>query len=403
MLGALSGCIFCCTLGGMNPALTELDATALAALGPLAEQAVGLSDPNPRVGCRIVTQDGRHFDGYTQRAGDAHAEVMALRAAREAGAPLQGATVYVSLEPCSHHGRTPPCCDALVAAGVARAVVGLPDPNPLVGGRGLERLRAGGVVVDVLPAAHPVAQAVAALNVGFLHRMRTGLPWVRMKAAASLDGVTALPNGQSQWITGAAARANGHAWRKRAGAVLTGIGTVLSDDPQLDVRLVPTEVQPLRVVVDSRLEIPLSAKVLRAPGKVLVYTAGPEASRDTPENNDLKRAALRDLGIAVVDLPGPGQKVDLPALVQDLGRREVNELHLEAGSKLNGSFLRAGLVDELLVYLAPLLLGQGAPLATLEALDQLPNRAAWQFLPPQAVDTDVLLRAVRADRAAPTA
>jgi diaminohydroxyphosphoribosylaminopyrimidine deaminase / 5-amino-6-(5-phosphoribosylamino)uracil reductase len=379
----------------MKPAFTEQDEAALAALAPLAERAVGLSDPNPRVGCQLLTLAGQTFSGHTQRAGEAHAEVVALRAAQQAGADVRGATAYVSLEPCSHHGRTPPCTDALLAAGVARVVVALPDPNPLVGGQGLERLRAAGVAVEVLPPEHPAAQAAAALNVGFLHRMRTGMPWVRMKVAASIDGITALPNGQSQWITGEAARTDGHAWRKRAGAVLTGIGTVLADDPRLDVRLVPTDVQPLRVVVDSRLEIPLGAQVLQAPGKVLVYAAGPDASRDTPEHTDHKRRTLRDLGITVVDLPGPGQKVDLPALVKDLGQREVNELHLEAGSKLNGSFMREGLVDEMLVYLAPMVLGAGAGMVDLKGLlqiEKIPTHRDWQFVDCQRVGGDLRMR-----------
>ncbi|HMR68821.1 MAG TPA: bifunctional diaminohydroxyphosphoribosylaminopyrimidine deaminase/5-amino-6-(5-phosphoribosylamino)uracil reductase RibD, partial [Rubrivivax sp.] len=230
-------------------------ASALA----LAERSIGLSDPNPRVGCLIVG-DGWRAEGFTQEAGGAHAEVMALRAARAAGHDPRGSTVYVTLEPCAHHGRTPPCCDALVDAGVARVVAAVGDPNPLVAGQGLARLRTAGIAVDM--AAAPLAVQARAINIGFFSRMQRGRPWVRMKVAASLDGRTALPNGTSQWITGQAARADGHAWRKRSGAVLTGIGTVLADDPRLDVRMVEALHQPLRVVVDSRLRTPPTARLL---------------------------------------------------------------------------------------------------------------------------------------------
>jgi diaminohydroxyphosphoribosylaminopyrimidine deaminase/5-amino-6-(5-phosphoribosylamino)uracil reductase len=219
----------------------------------LAAQALRLSNPNPRVGCVIWNADGQVIgEGHTQRAGGPHAEVMALRDAQARGESTIGATAFVSLEPCSHHGRTPPCCDALVAAGLSRVVVAGTDPNPLVGGRGIERLRAAGITVDILPGEDPLACAARELNIGFLSRMVRGQPWVRMKMAASLDGTTALNNGVSQWITGEAARADGHAWRARACAVLTGIGTVLEDDPMLDVRLADTPRQPHLVVVDSR-------------------------------------------------------------------------------------------------------------------------------------------------------
>lgn len=337
----------------------------------LAERAVGLSDPNPRVACRLVLPDGRRFEGHTQAAGDAHAEVMALRAAQAAGVDVRGATAYVTLEPCSHHGRTPPCCDALIAAGVARAVIAAIDPNPRVAGRGVERLRAAGIAVEVLPDDHPVARATRELNIGFWQRMRTGRPWVRMKVAASLDGITALPNGVSQWITGEAARTDGHAWRRRAGALLTGIGTVRSDDPRLDVRLVPTARQPLRVVLDSGLDISPAARILQPPGTVLVYTASDPAA--TAE----RRAALAACGVAVIDRPGPPKtpggapKVDLAAVLADLAEREVNELHIEAGAQLNASWWRAGLVDELLLYVAPRLLGEGVGLTTLGPLTRL--------------------------------
>lgn len=361
-----------------------------SALQALAEQSIGLSDPNPRVACRLVTASGQAFDGHTQRAGGPHAEVMALRAAQAAGADTRGATAYVTLEPCAHHGRTPPCCDALITAGLARVVVALQDPNPQVAGQGIARLRAAGIAVEVLPPDHPAALATEALNIGFLHRMRHGLPWVRMKLAASLDGTTALANGASQWITSEAARTDGHAWRRRAGATLTGIGTVLEDNPRLDVRLVPTQVQPLRVVVDSRLDIDPAARILQAPGRALVFTALP------PEQNSAatqaKQQTLASQGVEWVNLPGPGGKVDLAAALRELARREVNELHLEAGHKLNGSFLRAGLVDELLLYMAPKLLGPGAGLAAIGPLESLADGLDFAFEDAQRVGPDLRLR-----------
>lgn len=367
--------------------------SALIGLNELAAQAVGLSDPNPRVACRLLLADGRVFEGFTQQAGGPHAEVMALRAAQAASASTQGATALVTLEPCSHHGRTPPCCDALIAAGVARVVVAQTDPNPLVNGQGVARLRAAGVVVDVLPATHPLAQATRELNIGFFSRMERGLPWVRMKVAASLDGATALHNGVSQWITGPAARADGHAWRKRAGALLTGIGTVQADDPRLDVRLVDTARQPLRVVIDSRLELPPGARIVQPPGEVLVYTALPlEAGM----------AALTDQGVTVVSCPEASRpKVDLAAVLRDLARRGVNELHLEAGHKLNASFLQAGLVDELLVYLAPMLMGPGAGMAALGPFTAIDQALRWQFAEVAQVGPDLRIRARRMETAQP--
>lgn len=334
-----------------------------------------LSNPNPRVGCVICSPEGRLISqGHTQQAGGPHAEVMALRDAQARGESVVGATAYVTLEPCSHHGRTPPCCDALIAARVGKVVVATLDPNPLVAGQGVERLRAAGIAVEVLASDSEAARATRELNIGFFSRMLRKTPWVRMKAAASLDGATALSNGVSQWITGEAARADGHAWRARACAVLTGIGTVLEDDPMLDVRLTETPRQPHLVIVDSRLETPIKARLFHPPAfgltrKIFIYCAVPDSER---------QAALEALGATVICLPGeqPGteRKVDLSAMLKDLARREVNELHLEAGHKLNGSFIREGLVDELLVYLAPRLLGQGAmgmagfgPLQVLEA------------------------------------
>ncbi len=310
---------------------------------------------------------------------------MALRDAAARGHSVSGATAYVSLEPCSHHGRTGPCCDALVAAGVARVVAALPDPNPLVAGEGFARLRAGGLEVIVGPGADESRE----LNIGFFSRMLRGTPWVRMKIAASLDGRTALENGVSQWITSAEARADGHAWRARAGAVLTGIGTVRDDNPRLDVRAVATPRQPDVVVVDSRLETPLDANVFRAGRRLFIYGAVQDAQR---------QAALAARGAEVVHLPGPGGKVDLPALLRDLAARGVNELHVEAGHKLNGSLLREGLVDELLVYLAPKLIGLGREMARFGPLADLAAAVPLEFTSSERIGPDLRLVARVAGR-----
>jgi diaminohydroxyphosphoribosylaminopyrimidine deaminase/5-amino-6-(5-phosphoribosylamino)uracil reductase len=362
-----------------------------------AGHALTVSNPNPRVGCVLVDAQGRSIgSGHTQAAGGPHAEVMALRDAAARGEPAAGATAFVTLEPCSHHGRTPPCCDALVAAGVARVVVACQDPNPLVAGRGLQRLREAGVQVDLLPPDDPAAVAARELNIGFFSRMVRGTPWVRMKVAASLDGITALPDGQSQWITGEAARADGHAWRARACAVLTGIGTVREDNPMLDVRHVAVTRQPHLVVVDSRLETPLDARLFQPPaqgGARQVWIA--HAVRDAE-----RERALTARGAQLLHLPGAGDKVDLPALMQALAAREVNELHVEAGHKLNGSLWRSGCVDEWLVYMAPRVLGDGARMAALSAATGLPDETELQFHQAQPLGDDLRLvvRRRRGDR-----
>ena len=333
----------------------------------LAQLAIGLSEPNPRVGCVITAPDGRVIGrGHTQQAGGLHAEVMALRDLRERGESARGSTVHVTLEPCSHHGRTPPCCDALIEARVARVVFAVEDPNPLVAGQGAARLRAAGIAVE----SGPLGDESRELNIGFFSRMQRGRPWVRMKAAISLDGRTALNNGASQWITGPDARADGHAWRKRAGAVLTGVGTVLDDDPRLDVRLMATALQPLRVIVDSRLETPPAARILDTPGRVLIYCAQPDPAR---------QAALLERGAEISVIAGPTGKVDLPSMLADLGKRGINELHVEAGHKLNGSFVREGLIDEFLVYVAPKLLGIGRELAAFGPLERLDESLSLRF------------------------
>ncbi len=335
----------------------DIDAALRRALS-LAAQAIGLTDPNPRVGCVLLAADGRELGaGHTQPAGPAHAEVMALRDAAARGHDVRGAIAIVTLEPCSHHGRTPPCCDALIAAGIARVVVAVQDPNPQVAGQGIARLRAAGIAVELADAS--TADVARELNIGFFSRMQRGRPFVRLKSAISLDGRTALPDGRSQWITGEAARTDGHAWRRRAGAVLTGIGTVLADDPRLDVRLVPTARQPLRIVLDPQQRMPADARILQPPGETRVI--------------------------------GPG-RADLPALLAELGSQGINELHVEAGPTLSGAFLDADLVDELLIYQAPLLIGEGRPLATLSPLAGLDHARRWRVVEALPVGADLRLR-----------
>jgi diaminohydroxyphosphoribosylaminopyrimidine deaminase / 5-amino-6-(5-phosphoribosylamino)uracil reductase len=354
----------------------------------LAFSAKIVSQPNPAVACVFLSASGTLIgQGHTQQAGGPHAEIMALRDAAARGNSVKGATGYVTLEPCSHHGRTGPCCNALIAAGIKKVVVSIEDPNPLVSGQGIARLRAAGIEVEVGPGAAESRE----LNIGFFSRMIRKTPWVRMKVAASLDGTTALANGQSQWITSEEARTDGHAWRARSCAVLTGIGTVLQDNPRLDVRLVETPRQPHLVVVDSRLETPLNAHLFIAGRALFIYAAA---------RNDEKKAALEARGATVIHLPGANGKVDLAAMMKDLAKREVNELHVEAGSKLNGSLVRAGLVDEFLIYLAPKLLGPGQGMAAFGPLQQLSDGVELQFLSADKVGNDlrVVARGMGRDR-----
>lgn len=364
-----------------TPTLTFIN----QALG-LAAQALFLSNPNPRVGCVLAYASSATLgQGNTQRAGGPHAEIMALRDAAAQGHSVKGATAYVTLEPCSHHGRTPPCCDALIAAGIGKVVVSIQDPNPLVSGQGIARLRAAGIEVEIGLGAAESRE----LNIGFFSRMIRKAPWVRMKMAASLDGTTALDNGQSQWITSPEARADGHAWRARACAVLTGIGTVLQDNPRLNVRDVKTQRQPHIVVVDSRLQTPLDAHLFIAGRACIIYAAVP---------NDAKKAALEARGATVVMLPDSQGKVDLAAMMKDLGTREINELHVEAGSKLNGSLIRAGLVDEFLIYLAPKLLGPGQGMASFGPLQSLSEAVELEFNSTERVGVDLRVVARAAGR-----
>lgn len=337
----------------------------------LAEQGLWSTSPNPRVGC-VIVRDGQVVgEGWHVRAGEPHAEVHALRAA---GTLAAGATAYVTLEPCSHHGRTPPCADALLAAGVARVVAAMADPNPLVAGRGLARLAEAGVEV----ASGLLEEAARELNIGFVARMTRGRPWLRLKVAMSLDGKTALENGASQWITGPEARVDGHRWRARACAILSGSGTVLHDDPELNVRGLATERQPLKVIVDSRLQTPPTAKVLR--GGALLVTADASAGN---------AADLQAQGAEILSLPAANGRVDLPALMDELGRRGINEVHAEGGAGLNGALLDAGLVDELLIYVAPCLLGDRAQGAfAINPLSVLSERYQLAIRSQQAVGAD---------------
>lgn len=337
--------------------------------------------PNPSVGCVLVSSRGVPLgEGTSQEVGGPHAEIMALRDAAAQGNSVVGATAYVTLEPCSHHGRTGPCCDALIAAGIKRVVASIADPNPLVSGQGFARLRAAGIEVVVGPGAAESRE----LNIGFFSRMIRKTPWVRMKIAASLDGKTALDNGVSQWITSEPARADGHTWRARACAVLTGIGTVLEDNPRLDVRLVNTPRQPHLVVVDSRLQTPLAAHFFIAGRALFIYAA---------VQNDEKKAALEAQGATVICLPGQTaqtqDKVDLKAMLADLAKREVNELHVEAGNKLNGSLIREGLVDEFVVYLAPKLIGMGRDMANFGPLAELSMAVPLLFKSTELIGPDL--------------
>jgi len=317
----------------------------------LAEKGLFTATPNPRVGCVIAQGETIVGEGWHERAGEPHAEALALG---QAGAKAQGATVYVNLEPCNHYGRTPPCAGALINAGVARVVAALRDPNPPAA-RGGDALAAARIRFE-----HGLMEDEAReLNIGFLSRVVRGRPWVRLKLAATLDGRSALANGVSQWITGPEARRDGHRWRARACAILSGIGTVKADDPRLTVREIETPRQPLRVVVDSRLEMPRGARILQGE-RVLVFAA---REGTPPENAEL------------VVLPNAQGKVELPRMLEELGRRGINELHVEAGFRLNGSLVREGCVDEFLVYLNPSFLGDGAQgMLDLPALSSLEER-----------------------------
>ena len=354
----------------------------------LAQQAAFHAAPNPRVGCVIVREGRVLGEGFTQPPGSNHAEVEAILDARRKSHDVRGSTVYVSLEPCSHFGRTPPCATALSEAKVARVIAAVEDPNPLVSGRGLEMLRNGGVDVR----CGLLEQEAADVNAGFFSRMARGRPWIRLKIAASMDGKTALTNGASQWITSEDARRDGHAWRARACAVLTGIGTVQADNPQLDVRMVQTSRQPLRVVVDSRLDIDPAARVFDGEGQVLVACTVSLRARDKAA----KVAALKHRGAEILQVAedrAKAGKIDLDALMRALAARGINEVHVEAGFKLNGSIVRAGLADELLVYLAPTLIGDAQGMLDLPSLSDLAQAQRLKFREVTRVGDDVRILA----------
>lgn len=373
------------------------DSVWMARALQLAERGLYTTSPNPRVGCVLVRDDQIVGEGWHERAGEPHAEVHALRTAGEAA---RGATAYVTLEPCSHHGRTPPCADALIAAGVSRVVVAVQDPNPQVAGEGIAKLRAAGIAAE----SGLMEAAARELNIGFFARMTRGTPWVRSKTGMSLDGRTALANGVSQWITGPAARRDVQHWRARSCAVLTGAGTVFADDPQLNVREIETERQPLRVILDNELQTLPSARMLqdgcgrvaaeppgthRRPsceGGVLIYTAVQDAE---------KTAALERAGAKVSVMTDGAGQVDLSAVMRDLAQRGINEVLVEAGSTLNGALLRAGLVDELLLYVAPQLLGDAARgIAQLGELTALEQRIdlSWQDVRQVGADLRIVAR-----------
>lgn len=375
---------------------TKEDADFMRLAFAEAHKSLYLSNPNPRVGCVIVKAGQVIGTGFTQQVGLAHAEIEALADARKHGVDLSGSTIYVSLEPCCHVGRTPPCTHAIIAAKPARVVIAMQDPNPLVSGNGIKQMAAAGIEVE----CGLLEEEAAALNPGFVSRMTRRLPWVRLKVAASLDGKTALANGQSQWITGPAARDDGHHWRAQACAILTGVGTVKEDDPSLTVRAVRTVRQPMRIIIDSKLDIPLTATVL------MPFKGESTSIKDkgamvvcgelTSETQLAKQAQLQAQGVEVISMPNSMGKVDLPALMHYLAtEREMNEIHVEAGHKLNGSLLREGCVDELLVYLAPTLLGSGLGIANLPELDSLTQRTDWKRIDHTAFDPDMRLRFVR--------
>lgn len=351
------------------------DHECMAAALRLARRGLYTTDPNPRVGCIIA--DGQRIiaGGWHERAGGPHAEIAALE---RAGSEGRGTTAYVSLEPCAHHGRTPPCADALVEAGIARVVVACKDPNPLVGGSGLERLRAAGLQVET----GLMAAEARELNRGFFKRMAEGIPWVRIKSAVSLDGRTALKNGDSAWISGEHSRRDVQHWRARSSAIMTGIGTVLSDDPRMTARVDCDVSQPLRVIVDSQWRTPPGSRILAGPGAVLV--AGDESA---PIPLGLETSHAECLGLPVTDAG-----VDLEALLSELARRELNEIQVEAGARLCGSLLERDLLDELLIYQASVILGQGGRgLFGIGPLESMQERTHFKLLETVRLGDDLRL------------
>ena len=366
----------------------------------LAQRALFLTSPNPRVGCVIVSEDGTLLgQGHTQRAGQAHAEVMALQDAQQKGHSVEGATVYVSLEPCSHVGRTPPCCDALIKAKVKAVYMSILDPNPLVSGQGAAQLRAHGIEVHVGLGADRATE----LNLGFLKRMQHQMPWVRSKIAASLDGHTATDTGVSQWITSAPSRADGHAFRAQSCCTLTGIGTVLADDPSLDVRELCTPRQPDVVILDSSLRIPLDAKILKIQRRTFIYCAlefDPQSQEliypNTKESLLLRQKvqALQELGVIVKGQPQAQKRIDLQHVCRDLAKEQMNEVHVEAGAVLNGALMENDLIDELLLYMAPTWLGSGRGMSLMQKTQALTQAKhfEWKEITRTGEDLRLILR-----------
>ena len=341
----------------------------------LAKNCSVLTSPNPKVGC-VIVRDGRIIgEGFTQPAGKNHAEIEALNDAASRGEDCRGATVYVTLEPCAHFGRTPPCADALVSAGVSRVIAAMEDPNRLVAGKGLEKLKAAGI--DVVCGI--LSYEAREMNRGFLSRIERSRPWVRMKVAASLDGKTALSNGESQWITSEKAREDGHRWRMRADAIMTGIGTVIKDNPRLNVRLHDALRQPVRIVVDSQLKTPLDARVLKE-GKTWIFSANA---------SPYKIEAMQEKGVQVFSAINNTGRVDLHEMMKTLAEKEINEIHVEAGATLNGALMQEGLVDEMLVYLAPCFLGSGKNMLSLNHIDRLADKIALDFQEIVSVGGDI--------------
>jgi diaminohydroxyphosphoribosylaminopyrimidine deaminase / 5-amino-6-(5-phosphoribosylamino)uracil reductase len=360
----------------------------------LAKKALLTCLPNPAVGCVLTTSTGKIIGlGHTQSVGGAHAEVMALRDAAEKGASTEGATAYVTLEPCAHFGRTPPCCNALLEAKIAKVVIAQLDPNPLVAGKGVALLRQAGIEVEVLPTVHPQAIAAKELMIGFFSRMVRKTPWVRLKIAASLDGRTALQNGQSEWITTSTARDDGHAWRARAGAILTGIGTVLADDPQLSVRAISTPRQPHLVIVDGELKTPSNARlfVINNIAVQAINTPARDVFIYTNSTDEVKRKALESVGATVIVLPSSegSNQINLAVMLRDLSIREINELHVEAGATLNGALIAASLVDEYLIYVAPKLIGSGRGMADFAPLQELSDAKELEFISVDKIGEDL--------------
>jgi diaminohydroxyphosphoribosylaminopyrimidine deaminase/5-amino-6-(5-phosphoribosylamino)uracil reductase len=385
----------------LSSEFTDFDRDAMARAVELARNGLDTTHPNPRVGC-VLARDGKIIgEGWHERAGGPHAEIVALRSVDAVGAA--GATAYVTLEPCSHHGRTPPCVDALIEARVSRVVFAMRDPDRRVSGRGAEALAKAGIVTQV----GLMTQAAEELNVGYLKRMRTGKPWMRLKLAMSLDGRTALANGVSKWITGEAARADVQHWRARSSAVLTGIGTVLADNPRLDVRLPGAKRQPVRVVLDSTLRVPIDARLFDTAGDLIFLAANGDSSqvasagqlvtrepRFSTHDADIEHraAALRNHGARVERVTG-ATRPDLRAVISRLSQLEMNEVLIEAGPELSGAFLREGLIDELVLYVAPKILGpQAKALVDLPALTELSAAPRFTLVEETRIGEDLRLR-----------